>query len=122
MKLNSVTSATDYLAYFNKKFNELHIYEYPELLEYYQRLHQKFLEISESDDLFFIRLKEVFLIEAKFQILLMMIEHIESSDVGLSEKELIQMVEEDSTCFYREMTGQRKNASITWSMIYLSEK
>lgn len=122
MKLNSVASATDYLVYFTQKLNKLHINEYPELLEYYQRLHHEFLEISESDDPFFVRLKEVFLIEAKFQILLMMIEHIESLDMELSEKELIQMVEEDSTCFYREMTGQRKNASITWSMIYLSEK
>ncbi|KPG68519.1 DUF7006 family protein [Enterococcus sp. RIT-PI-f] len=122
MELREVTSALDYLSYFNQCFEDLNIHQFPEVYAYYQGLQQDFITYSESEVSFFATLKELLLIEAKFQILLILIPHTLYADMAMSEQKLIQITEEDSCSFYRELTGQNKSSSILWSMIYISEK
>lgn len=122
MELREVTSALDYLSYFNQCFEDLNIDQFPEVYAYYQVLHQDFITYSESEVSFFAILKELLLIEAKFQILLILLSDTLYADMAMSEQKLIQITEEDSYSFYRELTGQNKSSSILWSMIYISEK
>lgn len=122
MKLQEVKTAADYLTYFNRKSDELQLSRYPKVIAYYQSLCQSFLDISASDKALFERLRELLLVEAKLQILLILMEEERLYDAYLTEDEVIKMAEADSHCFYREMAGLKKNAPISWSMVYLGEE
>ncbi len=122
MNLKEVASASDYLTYFDQCFDRLNIHEFPKLHAYYQRLYQEFIASTESEQSFFSCMKEILLIEAKCQILLILIQHIQYTDTELTEEQLIRMAEDDSTSYYRELMGQQKSSFVTWRMIYLSEE
>lgn len=122
MELKEVKNASDYLSHFNQAFDKLNIHNYQEINKYYQKLCHEFMNIVYEEASFFDKLRQLLSIEAKVQILLLLMEYDVTSEMRIGEKDIIQMVEDDSQYFYRELTGLKRVSDISWSMIYLSER
>ena len=121
MKLKDVETPEDYLSYFFQKQEELDFASSPKLDRYFQQLCQSFLEIGMVEEPLFLQIKQLLQIEAKLQILLFFMEYKKNDSLDLSETEIIQLINNDSHCFFREIVGQRKDSPISWSLINLGE-
>ena len=116
-----MTTIEEYFEVMDRKVLGNLTHDYTKLIAHYQKLktHCYSLE-QEIGKNVFAAVRELLAIDAKVQILLEYIQwHL--YDV-YSEEEIIQRVEEDSRCYYRERTGLKASDRIPAGIMYVSER
>lgn len=121
-----VNSPHEYLAYSQQELSKQDaLNRYPKLTKYYENLCTQFHQIYEDDyPNLFQKLGNLLSVDAQIQLLLDLILNATSDlcqEIGLTEEEIISMIQHDKNYFYRELTGISMDQEPRWSLIYLSE-
>lgn len=127
MLAEKIKTPEDYLAYFEyalKKHGGLE--SYPSICEYYHDLRKQFIYVFHDEELSpFEKWGKLLQVDAQIQILLELIEFTKddiTTDLGMSEDQIIRMICHDKKSFYRELTGENTAQNPRWGLIYLSEE
>lgn len=125
MSLNEIQHASEYLSYFDQQFLHGVLRDKPVLTDYYCTLRHQMIELStEEGNTLFEGSRQLLALDAKLQILFQLTQmqrELEKEDL-FTEEEIIQMVETDSHCFYRELIGAKKTDAVSWGVLFLSEQ
>lgn len=126
MFADKIKEPDDYLNHSERMLVEAGMFEiYPKLGKYYYELCNQFkLKYYESNISVFNKLAGLLEVDAQIQILIEMIETLKTyyEEFELSEEEIIEMIQNDKKCFYRELTGNSNRDDPKWCLIYLSEE
>jgi hypothetical protein len=127
MLAESIHTPKEYLAYSKQVLEEAKIQEtYPIIFHYYESLCAQFEDIYNNHQHNpFLKWGQLLSIDAQIQILLELVEITQedlTSDFGMTEEEIIQIIRHDKDSFYRELMGGNLHQKPKWGLIYLSEE
>lgn len=122
-KTEELLTIEEYFSHFErcledvKKSQELKIV-YP----MFSNLCDEFKNVAISDRLtLFEKIEKILELDAKLQLIVSWFGD-QNWQQHFEEKEIVQFIQEDIGCYYRELTGLSKNSKIPRGIIYLSEK
>jgi hypothetical protein len=115
-----------YLIYFQESFAKVSG-EYPKMAVYLEELVRQFKKVySDSQMVFFLKLGHLLAIDAQMNMLVELVDSAKSekltTDLGMNEDEIIEMIQQDKDYFYREITGEDWLARPKNRLIYFSEQ
>lgn len=113
-----IASFTEYFQAIDREVLEKIAFDYPKLTAYYYQLKEAFEAVENLDPVQ--TAQQLLAIDAQIQIL---IEYLRWDLLEVySEEEVIQRLEEDSGCYYREKTGLRSSDAIPLGIMYLGDR
>lgn len=126
MLADKLNTPEDYLAYSRNRLRETGLKEvYLKISTFYEALCDQFTAtFYDPEQTPFVKWGNLLNIDAQIQILLEFAERAEKEYVesfGLSEDELIQIIQKDKSTFFWELTGGRINQAPKWGLIFLGE-
>ena len=116
MLAEKIAGAEEYLAHFQTELEKQGVLRFfPKLNAFYHRLAKEFLTIFHSkEENLFVQWGNLMEISNNRKEGLL-------DDLGMSEEEVIEMIENDHKYFYREITGAKLTQKPKMGLIYLSE-
>lgn len=126
MLAEKIAGAEEYLAHFQTELEKQGVLRFfPKINAFYHRLAKEFLTIFHSkEENLFVQWGHLLAIDAQLQILMEISNNRKEGlldDLGISEEEVIEMIENDHKYFYREITGAKLTQKPKMGLIYLSE-
>lgn len=125
MNLNDIKDIQEYVRGIDKKMCPHFLATHPRVADYYDMLKSEICMIEHQKTYSFIeRMRLLLNLDAKLQILLGLSTAQEEiiDSFGVSEEELIQIIESDCRTYYRESLGKRTIDDVPWSLICLSDQ
>lgn len=119
-ELNSID---EYFHYFEECLNEKNqLKELKKVYPIFLSLCDEFKKVVISENItFFEKISRVLELDAKLQLIVNWFGD-RNWQSYFDEGEIVQYIEEDIGCYYRELTGLSKNSKIPRGIIYMSEK
>lgn len=127
MLAETIKSPEDYMLYFEHVWQQTGAFENcPQINKYYNSLHKQFITIYYDQELLpFIKWGKLLEVDAQVQILLELTKYTKQNlteEIGMSEEQIIRMIDQDKKSYYRELTGKTILQKPSWGLIYLSEE
>lgn len=122
-KNEELNSIDEYFHYFEEYLNEKNqLKELKQVYTIFFSLRDEFKKVVVSENItFFEKISRVLELEAKLQLVVNWFGD-QNWQSYFDEEKIIQSIEEDIGCYYRELTGLSKNSKIPRGIIYMSEK
>lgn len=126
MLAEKIHNPDEYLAYSKQVLTRSGFFEkYKKIGVYYEDLCFEFKTIYGNHESLFKKIGKLLAVDAQIQILLELVNVFNSGfpiEFELGEEHMIDMIQRDKNCFYRELTGSTMKETPKWGLIYLSEK